>query len=188
MPRLVVLMRHSVRMGSTSFDDPLNSVAGAQGAETAADALLWGVLLQQQAAVAKRKPFMVITSPLERCIDTSLHVLHKLQDAGFDVRGYRIANCLAEETYNLLRHVATNRPQKTIADLLPMHEVLRRTADRNLITGNLGLDYVHNPNAAGQPNYRIHDLLPLHDTNHQGVCQRMLNCVDWCMAKYPDYN
>ncbi|WIA10897.1 hypothetical protein OEZ85_011063 [Tetradesmus obliquus] len=179
--RLVVLLRHSVRQGSSSFDDPLDAVAGKQGAEVAADALLWGVLLQAPMPVRGR-PFMIITSPLERCIDTSLGVLHKLLAAGFKVEGMRIANCLAEESYNMLK-LAGRQPDALVTDLLPMHQVLRRTAERNTLLGSLGLDYVHD----GAGDYKVHSL-ELPNTDRHGACPRMLGCVDWCKAKYPDHN
>lgn len=166
-----------MRQGSFNFDDPLDDVAGRSGARAAAAALTWGVLLKTPPAVRKQ-PFIIISSPLTRCVDTAVYVAAALRAAGFAVEGnLRIANCLAEETSNLLRYFSHQSIfPRSIVDLLPMHEVLKR--------GPPGVEYMKDDTSQ---DFRVHTL-DLPNTNQRGLCKRMLDCVDWCKATYPDHN
>lgn len=181
-PRFVALMRHSVRQGTRSVDDPLNSVAGESGAHAAAQVLI-GDVLQQLPSDLQRRPFMVVSSPFVRCTDTAMHVARSMRDAGYDVQHFRIANCMAEESSNILRYFKhRSDAPATVTELLPMAAVLDRTVQRNRLAAELGPSYARNSDG-----FRDHALATA-DTNRHGFCARLLQCVRWCMELYPHHN
>lgn len=181
--RLVIMIRHSVRQGVPHFDDPLSKRKGKVGVSMAAEALLWSVIMQQSQSV-RQKPYVVITSPLQRCIDTGTQLSHRLKQAGFNVSTLRIANCLAEETANILHRAPdwARQEQAEIEFLLPPQQVLMRAANS---ARGLGLAWQYMQ--TNQGNRRSH-LLSVANTNSKGRCQRMLDCVDWCKQQFPGHN
>lgn len=180
-PRLVTVVRHSVRLGLNTFDDPLDTVAGADGALKAAKVFVREVLDKQPPSICNR-PFVVVSSPLDRCIATSLALVHGLQAEGCEVSGFLLANGLAEESYNLLRY-RNARHATTITDLLPMQQVLKRTHARSSLARSLGLRYLRNA-AGGHHDHDLH----LRNTDATGASPRMLACVQWAASRFPGHN
>ncbi|KAF6250477.1 hypothetical protein COO60DRAFT_1646866 [Scenedesmus sp. NREL 46B-D3] len=115
--RIVAVFRHSVRQGSRHVDDPLLIKRAKRVAIQSANRFVDHVV----GAGRPTRPFMIVTSPFQRCIHTAIYIAEQLEARGLDVAAINVATCLGEETDNVLRYFDARNPPKMMTDVMPRH-------------------------------------------------------------------